>query len=466
VSFRARVAATAAALLVVACGDTGASPSPSGAEPGEELPGGATTNVFLFGSNAFSAQAANITPENEGFFFAGNGLFNQPWVQAPSSTEGRDGLGPLFNARSCDACHFRDGRGRPPLEPGEDFIGLLVRLSVPGAGPHGEPLPEPIYGGQAQPFAIAGVPPELTPRLATTESTGTYVDGETYSLAVPLYSMENPAYGAPAGDMMLSPRVAPAMTGLGLLEAIPLARLTELADPDDADGDGISGRINEIWTGTETLPGRFGWKAEKPTVRAQSAGAFAGDIGMTSSLVPADDCTASETECLAAPNGGEPEVSEVILDRVATYSSLLAPPMRASHADPEVLRGKELFAALGCGSCHTPTHDTDPDAALPEVRAQRIRPYTDLLLHDMGEALADNRPTYGASGTEWRTPPLWGLRFYRVVNSHDRLLHDGRARGVAEAILWHGGEAEAAREAFRGATASERAALVTFIESL
>lgn len=455
------------AALAVACSSDDAQPS-SQPEPSEWLPGGDGTNTLLLGVNAFTKPASNITADHEASFFTGNSYFNQPWVQAPSSTETRDGLGPLFNARSCASCHFKDGRGKPPLDSSEPFEGLLLRISVPGADAHGAPLPDPQYGGQLQPFGVLGVPPEARPTVTYEEAGGAYADGEPYSLQIPRYELHDLAHGPLAPDAMLSPRVAPAMAGLGLLEAITLERLQQLEDPDDQNGDGISGRLNWVWdvTAGAPAPGRFGWKAEQPSVRQQSAGAFVGDIGITSSLFPEQDCMPSDAACLAAHSGGAPEIPDHLFDRVEIYSLLLAVPVRERYDDELVLRGKALFSEIGCGGCHVSRHETGEKAGFPELSGQEIWPYTDLLLHDMGPELSDSRPSFGAVGAEWRTPPLWGLRFYRIVNGHDRLLHDGRARGVAEAILWHGGEAESARESFKTLAAADRRALIEFVESL
>lgn len=455
-------------LVLAACGGTPGEPVSAAPPPEERLPGGATTNTLLGGSNAFTMPAANITVEHEELFYAGNGFFNQPWVQAPASTEARDGLGPLFNARSCAACHFKDGRGSPPLEEGEAFLGMLLRIGPPELGEHGAPAPDPTYGGQLQPFSVLDVPAEGTPRVNYTQRTGEYADGEPYTLLVPEYSIEAPAYGALDPRLAISPRVAPAMIGLGLLEAIPEARLAELSDPEDADGDGISGSINRVWDVElgETAVGRFGWKAEQPSVRQQSAGAFLGDMGLTTELFGEQDCTSAQAECAGSTSGGEPEVSAELLERVAVYGRLVAVPARTGANEPEVLRGRELFGELGCSSCHVARHETGEVEGFPELSGEVVFPYTDLLLHDMGDELSDGRPSFGAAGNEWRTPPLWGLGRYPVVNGHDRLLHDGRARGVAEAILWHGGEAEEAKESFRTLPAADRAKVVLFVESL
>ena len=453
-----------ACVLLVSCG---AQDDTASYEVGEELPGGDTTNTLLFGSNAFTRHAENITDEHEALFFSGNSFFNQPWVQAPASTKSRDGLGPLFNARSCAACHFKDGRGSPPLEDGDEFLGILLRLSVDGEGPNGESIPDPNYGGQLQPFSVLDVPREGTPRVAYEVIAGTFPDGAPYELLSPTYTISDLAYGPLSADIRVSPRVAPAVIGLGLLEAISEERLSELEDPDDADGDGVSGRINWVWdAANEALAvGRFGWKSEQPSVRQQSAGAFLGDMGITTSLFSAQNCTDSQSECLQAIDGGEPEILDYLVDRVEVYGRLVAVPARRRFDDGETLRGKFLFEDIGCASCHVPTHQTG-DSDLEEVRDQTIWPYTDLLLHDMGESLTDNRPSFGAGGSEWRTPPLWGLGLYDVVNDHNRLLHDGRARGVTEAILWHGGEGQRSNDAFQNLAAQDRSAVIRFVESL
>lgn len=446
----------------------GCAPPAAPYEPGEALPGGETTIDFVLGSNAFAFPAANMSSERKAAFFSGNSFFNQAWVSAPASTTARDGLGPTFNARSCSACHFKDGRGNPGDGP-TAATGLLIRLSVPGE-PHVELgiAPEPNYGDQFQTLANLGIPAEGTVGLRYEERTGAYADGEPYALQVPHYELSELAFGPLAEGTMISPRIAPVMVGLGLLEAIPEDRLLELADPDDADGDGISGRINRVWSVERQgmMAGRFGWKAEQPTVRQQTAAAAIGDMGLTSELFPDQNCPSVQLDCGAAHDGGVFEIDPRVLDNMTFYARTLALPARREADAPEVLRGKALFAAARCDACHTPSHTTGVLEGVPEVSNQRIWPYTDLLLHDMGPELADGRPSFEASGSEWRTPPLWGLGLVPLVNGHQRLLHDGRARGFAEAILWHGGEAQASRDHFVNMTREERAALIRFLESL
>jgi CxxC motif-containing protein (DUF1111 family) len=295
-----------------------------------------------------------------------------------------------------------------------------------------------------------------------------YPDGTTLSLRTPSYRVDDLAFGAFAEGIMLSPRVAPAVFGLGLLETVPEADVLSREDPLDADGDGISGRANYVWDPktASTRLGRMGWKANQAGLEQQNAGAFLGDIGITSPLHPEQNCPAPQVDCVDAIGGGQPELDQDKLDLVTLYTRLLAVPARRDVADVEVLRGKALFRRVHCVACHTETLHTDAHAALPELAEQTFHPYTDLLLHDLGDALSDGRPDYLASGSEWRTPPLWGLGLQATVNEHTFLLHDGRARNAEEAILWHGGEGEASRKAFAALPAGERAALLRFLNSL
>lgn len=435
-------------------------------EEGEERSGGDTT-VFDTTANAFSLSARNMSFERRQQFFVGNSFFNKNWVTAPASTTARDGLGPVFNARSCSACHFKDGRGRPPEDENEAMVSMLIRMSISGKALHGGPLPHPSYGDQLGPEAILNVPAEAFAYVTYTEQTQFFSDGEPYSLRIPQYHFENWHFGEP-GDFLYSPRVAPFMIGLGLLAAIPEDELLRNEDPEDNNKDGISGRANYVWDASANarLLGRFGWKANQPNLRQQTAGAFLGDMGITSSLFPEEDCPEVQLECKAAMNGGNPEVSDQTLEDVTMYASTLAVPGRRDWDDPVVLQGKALFRASGCDSCHVPRWQTGAMPELPEVEFQTIWPYTDLLLHDMGPELADGRPDFEADGQEWRTPPLWGIGLVETVNGHTYFLHDGRARSLMEAIMWHGGEAKAAREAVGDLSASERDALIRFLESL
>ncbi|MEM9212207.1 MAG: di-heme oxidoredictase family protein, partial [Pseudomonadota bacterium] len=429
-----------------------------------------------------SQPSANIPFYGELDFKVGNGLFKKLWVSSPSSTLASDGLGPLYNARSCQRCHLKDGRGHPPEGADDNAISMFLRISIPGGAEdtiaeiedYIATLPDPNYGEQLQDFSVAGIPAEYSLKIDYEEIEVQLSDGETARLRKPTYSADNLGYGALHPEAMLSPRVAPQMIGLGLLEAIPAADILALADPDDADGDGISGRPNIVWSVEFDQPmlGRFGLKAGAPTVRHQSAGAFAGDIGISTPLFQAawGECTALQTGCRNAPHGdGDDRVFEVDdtgLDLVTFYSRNLAVPARRDVSSPTVLRGKQVFYNTGCTSCHNPSFVTHRLQDQPEQSFQLIWPYTDMLLHDMGEGLADNRPEAVANGREWRTPPLWGIGLTEQVSGHTYFLHDGRARNLLEAILWHGGEAQPHRDAVVDMTKADRDALITFLESL
>ncbi len=428
---------------------------------------GGDTTAFARNNQAFSLSARNLTNLERRTFEVGDSFFNQNWVTAPASTAARDGLGPTFNAQACSSCHTHDGRGRPPESPDDPTRGLLLRLSIPGTDATGAPLPDPNYGGQLQDRAIRQIPPEGRLILSYTEIPGTYADGQPYTLLSPRYDFEDLAFGPLHSDLMFSPRIAPAVFGAGLLEAIPERVILAQADPEDADDDGISGRSNMVWNwrqGKATL-GRFGWKANQPTVEQQVAAAFLGDIGITSPLFPEENCPPIQTSCQSAPNGGAPELPAERLQKITFYNRTLAVPAMRNLDDPQVAQGAQLFLSAGCAACHTPQYVTG-ESAIPALSHQTIYPYTDLLLHDMGAGLADNRPDFLANGREWRTPPLWGLGLIETVNGHTRLLHDGRARSIAEAILWHGGEGEKARDNFIGLSQEERAALIAFLNSL
>lgn len=452
--------------VLAACSQQVASPTPQ-PEPHEELSGGQAT-VFDTTRNAFGHPAPGLDRESELLFFVGNSFFNQNWVTAPASTTARDGLGPLFNSRSCAGCHFLDGRGRAPITADEASTGFLVRLSVPGQTLHGAPLPEPTYGGQFQTRAIADVPAEGTIRITYEELHGQFADGTPYTLRKPIYTLDNLAYGDLHPEALFSPRVANQMIGLGLLEAVPEATILALADPTDRDGDGISGRPNYVWDAynNRMAIGRFGWKANQPTMIQQVAAAFNGDMGITSGLFLDDHCTAEQPACATAPAGGSPEISDDDLHKVVLYASALAVPARRAWSEPGVLRGKQIFTAAGCTSCHVPQLETGIHPTIPALSHQTIRPYTDLLLHDMGPDLADGRPDFAAQGSEWRTPPLWGIGLFETVNGHTTYLHDGRARTLMEAVLWHGGEAEAAKQYILELNPADRDALIAFLESL
>ena len=428
---------------------------------------GGETTAFTENRNAFSMSARNLTNSERRTFEVGDSFFEQNWVTAPASTDARDGLGPTFNALSCSSCHVLDGRGKPPENADDPERGLLIRLSVPGTTAKGAPIGDPNYGNQLQDRAINNVEPEGKFAITYTEINGNYADGEPYTLLMPTYQFMELAFGEMSENVMTSPRVAPVVIGMGLLEAIDEADILAQADPNDEDGDGISGRANMVWDterGIATL-GRFGWKANAPNIKQQALDAFAGDIGITSEQHLDENCPPVQTACSAAPNGGEPEIPPARAERLAFYTRTLAVPAMRNVEEREVRKGAEMFLKAGCAACHTPSYTTGTHD-ITALSEQTIFPYTDLLLHDMGEGLADGRPDFLASGSEWRTPPLWGIGLVERVNNHTRFLHDGRARNLAEAILWHGGEAEKSRDAFRNMSKTERAALIAFLKSL
>ena len=437
------------------------------AEPGEEFSGGDGT-VFSVSKDAFGFQAPNIPTDLAADFSVGNSFFRLPWVIAPSSTRARDGLGPMLNANSCGACHGLDGRGSPMVNSDGKLTSMLIRMSIPGSGVHGDPIGVPNYGDQLNDKSISGVMSEGNVEVTYTEEEGSYSDGTKYSLRKPAYQLVNLAYGIPAG-VLTSPRVAPQLPGLGLLEAIDDATIYSLADPIDADGDGISGRVNIVWDVAKKSKsvGKFGWKSNQPNLHQQTAGAFNGDMGITSSLFPEENLSGvSKLNYDTITGGGNPEVSDSLLHKIVLYCQTLGVPARRNWNNKTVLKGKQVFNNIGCTSCHIPKITTGNASAYPAFRQQTIRPYTDLLLHDMGVGLADGRPDFEASGVEWRTPPLWGIGLIKVVNNHTFFLHDGRARNVEEAILWHGGEAKQFKNKFVLLPKAEREELLKFLDSL
>lgn len=457
------------------------------AESFEAMQAGAATTSKIVNADIFSHPSTNLDFEGRQRFFVGNGLFRKDWVSAPSSTQASDGLGPLFNARSCQACHVKDGRGAAPAGfpgmPHEEPVALLLRLAIPAqteeerqalAAHRISIVPDPVYGGQLQNFAVPGMPAEGSFHIDWQESTVELAGGETASLRKPVIRLKDLAFGPLHQDVMLSLRLAPPMIGLGLLEAIHENDILANAHRRD-DPDGVVGRPNRVWDvrAGKVVLGRFGWKAGQPSVEQQSAEAFSQDMGLSTPVFPdhAGGCTASQAPCRDMPHGAQPrlgehEVPADLFAFVDDYARNLAVPRRREVDDQRVLAGKRLFYESRCVACHVPKYVTRRDALRPEHSFQLIWPYTDLLLHDMGEGLADHRPEGVAGGRDWRTPPLWGIGHTATVNPGATYLHDGRARTLLEAVLWHGGEAQAARDRVVGMTPSERADLVRFLESL
>ncbi|MDD9942636.1 MAG: thiol oxidoreductase [Myxococcales bacterium] len=455
----------------------------------EVMPGGATSISQPAGAPpAFDLPAANLRPDQRTAFYAGRALARQPWVKAPSSTDARDGLGPLYNARSCLACHVRGGRGRVSTADGQLSTATLVRLSLPGRDPSVGVLPEPTYGTQLQLRSIAlreqlpgsggrsgvrlsSIPAEAGVAVRWLEQAYRYPDGSEVVLRRPEIALEGLGYGPLHAETRIGLRHTPPLHGLGLLALIDQEDIARLADPDDRDGDGVSGRQNRVWDPIDgrARPGRFGLKANQASLRVQVAAALRTDVGITSSVFPEQPCTAAQPRCQRAPGGalaGEAEISDDLLALLVGFVRSIGVPRRRTADHPLVRRGRGLFYRTGCASCHAPSFVTGSDPSAPHLSGQEIWPYTDLLLHDMGPGLSDGRRDYLAAGSEWRTPPLWGVGLARAVRKDVGLLHDGRARTVEEAVLWHDGEARASRERYAGLAARDRRALLSFVRSL
>ena len=434
-------------------------------EEGEEFLTG-DLGVNSTSNNAFGFEISGLSFVEQAEFSTGNSLFNQTWVSSPASTTGRDGLGPTFNARACATCHFKDGRGKAFVN-GEDSSGFLMRISMPGQDSNGDALPVLGYGTQLQDRANNGIPFEAKVNVTYEIIDGEYDDGTTYQLQKPIYSFSQEAFGSLFGVLM-SPRVAQQTIGLGLISALPDEEITKFVDEADSDNDGISGRANYVYNYdiNERDLGKYGWKANAPTLKQQVAAALHGDMGLTTSLFSDSNCPSPQQDCADAINGGTPEVSDVQLDKMLFYQAHLAVPNRRNYKDENVLKGKALFSSLNCIGCHAINQKTGTEAASDYLKNITIKPYSDFLLHDMGDDLADNRPDYLATGNEWRTQPLWGIGLISTVNGHTNLMHDGRAANIEEAILWHGGEAENIREDFKNLSVDDRENLISFVNSL
>ena len=453
---------------LAACERESAAPEPprQAELPSAALPGGQTTFIArnpltALSSGAFSQAAANLPASARGQFAVGNSFFTQPWVSAPASTAARDGLGPLFNAAACQDCHLHDGRGHPPAQPDEPLRAAVIRLG------RADGSPDPTYGRQVQPLALPGLPPEASVRVGWAEQRFEFPDGSALDLRRPELELSDWADGPPAADTRATLLVAPPMIGLGLLEAIAEADIaTQQAKQATLGLAGFANQVPNLETG-ETQIGRFGWKATQPTVRQQSLDAFVNDLGITSALFAEDACTAAQRKCETFPHGGTPELQANIDSAVTFYASHLAPPARRDYDNPDVLKGQGLFDTLGCADCHRPSWQTAEHHSSAALSNQTIWPYTDLLLHDMGPGLAGPVAAHQAGPQHWRTPPLWGLGHAKTVGGPAvGYLHDGRARTLAEAIAWHGGEAEVARDAWAALPAAQRRLVIRFLATL
>lgn len=434
---------------------------------------------------AYLQPVPGLTPEQQQTFRAGEKVFNNFWIAIPNDVisqwwdlsqpgpgGGGWGLGPTFLATSCVSCHVQAGRGRVPDTGAGPLFQQTLRLSIPGEGPQGGPNPDPHYGLQLQPF-------DIIKSKDQTRQTGEgevhidwvtrrfrFPDGETVELRKPAIRIEKLNFGPLASGLMTSLRNTQPLVGLGYLEAVSEADILALAELQKSQG--LNGRPNYVRDdiNDSVALGRFGWKANQPSLRQQIAGAFHSDIGITTTLYREQNCPAIQKDCHLEKNPEKPELSDELWGQVAFWATALDAPPPADTNKPAVLRGEKLFHAARCAQCHVPELSTGAFPALPALAHKRIRPYTDLLLHDMGPELADGRPDFRAGGSDWRTPPLWGIGRSKQVNGSTHFLHDGRARSLVEAILWHGGEATTSREHFVKLSKKERAELVAFLEAL
>lgn len=425
----------------------------------DRLSGGNAT-VFDATSKAFGNSLANMGAYDEYVHEAGDLIFSQSFVTAPSPIH--SGLGPIFNNTSCASCHHNDGIGLPTT--GDAQSSLLLRISLPGTDANGGPVAVPGYGLQIQDKAAFGKQPEAKVKLTYSYQDYSFDDGETYQLRAPAYTLTN-LYMPIAGTYLLSPRLAPPMIGLGLLEAVPESEIIANADPNDANGDGIKGTANYVYdiTTKSIQLGRFGWKANTASILTQVATAFNQDMGLTSKILPVESSFGqSQYDNLQ----DDPELPDTILNSVKFYAQTLAVPARRNTTDPVVKRGEQLFILAKCANCHKQTLTTGVNVAFPALSSQVIHPYTDMLVHNMGAGLADNRPDFKAGGQDWRTAPLWGLGLYETVNNPGYYLHDGRARTLVEAIMWHGGEAAASQSYFSRLSKADRGSVLKFLGSL
>jgi len=465
----------------------------------QHLSGGDGT-VKRVHASAYSAHSANLKTVPEILLFnGGNKFFEEPWAQSVGSVSSQDGLGPLFNNNACQDCHVRDGRGHaseaPINQQGSDFATMLLRASKSdltiaqkntiSLGLKAN-VGDSCIGGQLQHQSNFGISKEATQAVSYRYQQVRFSDGESVELREPIWHVQGINCEIDS-DTVLSARVAPPMIGLGLLELIDAQDITAQEDINDSNNDGISGKANRVWsvaTQQVTL-GRFGWKAGQPTLRQQTAGAFLGDMGLTTDFFKTENCLDHQRDCKASPNGNGDsadrdygyEVSTQVLDKITFYAHHLAVPARRNAYDRQVLNGQKIFNEIGCQQCHTASYNTAKSDAFPELSQQKIYPYTDMLLHDMGESLTDfdkNSNTVNgdipveflALASEWRTPPLWGIGLAQTVDPQATFLHDGRARNLLEAVLWHGGEAQSSQQKVLKLSKKQRTELLAFLQDL
>lgn len=460
----------------------------------EWLPGG-TTTVTPITSIRFDSPANNLSIDEKVTFHSGKALAQQPWIKAPTITDSRDGLGPIYNARTCMACHVNGGKGDVPSSNKQQLFSTLVRLSIKSndSDKHKALLqtagviPHPMYGDQLQTQSTSlshqlrhvpsakslkhDVAPEAYAFLNWQEKSVSYPDGSEIKLRKPSVNLQSLGYGKIENNTQIALRTAPSINGMGLIELIPQAQINKLTDEHDKNQDGISGKLNYVWNieTKKTEPGRFGLKANKPTLTMTVAGAFANDLGISNPLFKAQPCTDKQTDCQNSPNGNDKDGHELNGKQLALtvdFNRNLAPVKARNLEDTNIQQGRSLFYETGCQNCHNPSFTTAQSKSFPHLAQQTIWPYSDFLLHDLGPELSDQRPDFNASAQEWRTPPLWGIGLQAKVNGSRALLHDGRANSVEEAILWHGGEAQKAKQSFMQLNKDQRNLLIQFVNAI
>lgn len=426
---------------------------------------GGRLTVLTFSAQSFTRSAPELSFADRTKATVGGLVFNRVWhdgtlLHQPISS----GLGPKYISTSCTACHLRNGKGSIPNEQEDGLASMVLRLSV---WQEGRAVAHPDYGGQLLTKATNGVEVDGSAELEWHERELALLDGSRIYLRRPIVRFVKSNRGVLDDGTVTSLRASPAVFGLGLLEAVSESDIIRASSANKYAESGISGRINWIWNQTAERyeVGRFGWKAAKSSVRSQIAGALLDDIGITNPSLQNESSQNGRRH--VNPEGTVSEIDEREFGALVFYIQTLAVPARGDRPSPDVLQGARLFSDAHCTKCHTPILRTGSDHAIAELNNQMINPYTDLLLHDMGIDLADQRPESMATGREWRTPPLWGLGLAELVSGgEEHYLHDGRARTLSEAIMWHGGEGSISRDAFGAMDADERHALVVFLRSL
>jgi CxxC motif-containing protein (DUF1111 family) len=434
---------------------------------------------------AYLQPISGLSAEQKKLFREGEKVFNTFWLAVPNDLisqwwdlsrpgpgGGEWGLGPSFLATSCVSCHVQAGRGKAPDAGGGQVFMQSLRLSIAGEGPHGGPNPDPHYGVQIQSFdtvqrkdktARAG---EGEVHVSWEKHSFRFADGSTVELRKPVIQLKHLNFGPLSEGVMMSLRNSQAIFGLGYLEAVSESDILALAELQKSQG--LNGRPNYVRDdiNDRMAIGRFGWKANQPGIQQHIANAFLADIGITSSLYPEQNCPPVQKECLTEKNSGKPELRQELWGPLTFWTLSLDAPAPRDRDKPAVRRGEKLFETAKCSQCHVPELKTGQFDTLPALSGRTIRPYTDMLLHDMGPELADGRPDFRAGGADWRTAPLWGIGLSKQVNGSTSFLHDGRARNVLEAIVWHGGEAGASRDHFARLSKRQREDLIAFVQSL